>query len=163
MTSEFVAHPVVQGLSGVRVLEFPHPKTAGCGRLLAQMGADVVLAEPPGGTPDRKLPPLAQINDEGLFFLYTNANKRSITIDLDRPDDRKKLLDLISNTDILIDPFRPGALAKLGLDDNTLRSLNSSLIHASLSDAGPAGTCRASLACSEGDYNFNNHRRICRI
>lgn len=139
MTSQRAADPVVQGLSGVRVLEFPHPKTAGCGRLLAQMGADVVLVEPPGGTSDRNLPPLAQINGEGLFFLYTNANKRSIVLDLDIGADHKKLLDLISKTDVLIDPFPPGHLAKLGLGDDALRSLNPSLIHASLSDFGQSG------------------------
>ena len=130
------------GLAGLRVLEFPDPKSALCGRLLADLGADVVLVEPPGGHDSRGIPPFAGDSAESLFFWFFNANKRSITLDLDDAADRERFLDLASRADVLLDPFAPGRLAKLGLDDKTLLERNRDLILISVTGFGQTGPYR---------------------
>ena len=130
------------GLAGLRVLEFPDPKSALGGRLLADLGADVVLVEPPGGHDSRGIPPFAGDSAESLFFWFFNANKRSITLDLDDAADRERFLDLASRADVLLDPFAPGRLAKLGLDDKTLLERNRDLILISVTGFGQTGPYR---------------------
>ena len=101
-----------RGLEGVRVLELSDAKTALCGKLLAQMGSDVVLVEPPGGSHYRETPPVAAGTDEGLFFWSTNAGKRSAVLDLENsPQDRLEFLKLVGRADVLLDSFPPGRLA----------------------------------------------------
>ena len=131
-----------QGLDGVRVLELPDPKTALCGKLLADMGADVVLVEPPGGAPLRAMPPCAESTDEGLFFWLTGANKRSVVLDLNAGHDRDAFLALVANADVLLDPFPPGRLAALGVDDAALSHANPSLVMASVTNFGQTGPFR---------------------
>jgi crotonobetainyl-CoA:carnitine CoA-transferase CaiB-like acyl-CoA transferase len=130
------------GLAGLRVLEFPDPKSALCGRLLADLGADVVLVEPPGGHNSRSIPPFAGDSAESLFFWFFNANKRSITLDLDDEADRERFLDLVSRADVVLDPFAPGHLAKLGLDEKTLLARNPNLILTSITAFGQTGPYR---------------------
>ncbi len=130
------------GLAGLRVLEFPDPKSALCGRLLADMGADVVLVEPPEGHESRKIPPFAGDSTESLFFWFFNANKRSITLDLKEPADRERFLDLASRADVVLESFAPGKLAALGLDDETILGRNPNLILTSVTGFGQTGPYR---------------------
>ena len=130
------------GLTGVRVLQFPDHKTALCGRLLAAMGADVVLAEPPGGATLRHAPPHAGDTGEGLFFWYTAADTRSVALDLRRPEDRTTLLGLAAAADVLLDPFPPGHLASLGLGDKAIFAANPRLVFASVTPFGQTGPFR---------------------
>ena len=131
-----------QSLEGVRVVEFADPKVALCGKLLADMGADVVLVEPPTGAGLRGLPPHAGDSGEGLLFWYTCSRKRSVTIDLGGPEGIEALRGLIRAADVVLDPFKPGYLPSLGLTDEAVLEINPSVIFASLTDFGQTGPFR---------------------
>src|SRR2546429_6031418 len=94
-------------LSGVRVLDLsvwrPGPYAT---QLLAEIGADVLKVEPPGGDPMRQYPEL---------FLSLNANKRSIVLDLKDPADRARALELAAEADVVVEGFRPGVTDRLGV------------------------------------------------
>src|SRR5262245_39729544 len=87
-------------LSGIRALDLCDQSGTYCGRLLAEMGADVILVEPPGGSPMRAIGPfhpdasVEQRAEASLFFWHFNANKRSIRLDLDTLNGRQKFLQL---------------------------------------------------------------------
>jgi crotonobetainyl-CoA:carnitine CoA-transferase CaiB-like acyl-CoA transferase len=119
-------------LAGVRVLDITQI-VAGpwCTRMLADLGADVIKVDPPspGGTgdvPRRSAGPVAQ-----------NVGKRSIVIDLKSAEGLRIALELARRADVLVQNYRPGGLAKLGLGYDSLQQLNSRLIYASISGFGP--------------------------
>ena len=87
-------------------------------RLLADLGADVIRIEPPGGGLARQVPPYAEdIPDvnRSIVFLHLNANKRSIVLDMQDEADRETILALASGADVVIEDFTPGYLAGIGL------------------------------------------------
>ena len=112
-------------LSGVRVLEFSHMVMGPtCGMILADLGAEVIKVEPPGGDKTRKLPGL------GVgFFRSFNRNKKSIVIDLATDDGRATAAELASECDVVIENFRPGLMASFGLDHATLSKTHPGLIY----------------------------------
>ena len=118
-------------LDGIRVLELawaaPGPY---CGLLLSQLGADVIKVEPPAGDPLRAVP---------AYFLAFNANKRSIALDLKRADERAIFRGLARAADALIEGFRPGVAARLGVDYDTLAAQKPGLIYVSISGFGQEG------------------------
>ncbi len=99
-------------LAGVRVIEFTHMVMGPtCGMILADLGAEVIKVEPPGGDKTRGLPGL------GIGFFRTfNRNKKSVVLDIHSPADRATALALIGTGDVLIENFRPGLMASVGLD-----------------------------------------------
>lgn len=99
-------------LAGIRVIEFSHVVMGPvCGMILADLGAEVIKVEPPGGDKTRTLPGL------GIgFFRSFNRNKKSVVLDLDTQDGRDTAKQLIGQSDIVLENFRPGRMAKLGLD-----------------------------------------------
>src|SRR5437763_5681215 len=101
-------------LAGIRVIELAN-FIAGplCGTLLADMGADVIKVEPPGGDMSRASPPIR--NGESVSFAALNRNKKSLVLDLKLPQGRDVLRALAARSDALIEAYRPGALDKLGL------------------------------------------------
>src|SRR5215207_779379 len=108
-------------LSGVRVLELA-VGIAGPygGKLLADLGADVLKAEPPAGDPSRRRGPFrdpsaASDPEASGFSMYLNAGKRGITLDLEGAAGREALLNLATGVDVLIESFPPGALDALGV------------------------------------------------
>lgn len=114
-------------LSGVRVVEFTHMVMGPtCGMILADLGAEVIKVEPPGGDKTRKLPGLGM----GFFRTY-NRNKKSVVLDIDSPEGREAALRLIGESDVMIENFRPGRMASLGLDYATLSTQFPRLIYAS--------------------------------
>ncbi|MDA3833794.1 MAG: CaiB/BaiF CoA-transferase family protein, partial [Spirochaetales bacterium] len=122
-------------LSGVKVIEsalqYPGPY---CGMLLAQMGAEVVKLETPGtGDPARHLP---------SFFNSINCNKKSITLNLKKPEGRQILHRLIKAYDVFMEGFRPGVGERIGIDYNTLSQINPGLIYCSITGYGQDGPCR---------------------
>ncbi len=126
-------------LAGIRVLDLtrllPGPFA---GQTLAELGADVVKVEEPGlGDGSRFLPPL--VNGVGLGFLATNRGKRSIALNLKVPGGRETLLRLVDSTDILLEGFRPGTLARLGLGYELLRERNPRLIICAITGYGQYG------------------------
>jgi crotonobetainyl-CoA:carnitine CoA-transferase CaiB-like acyl-CoA transferase len=103
-------------LTGIRVVEFTHMVMGPtCGMILADLGAEVIKVEPPGGDKTRNLPGL------GIGFFRTfNRNKKSVVLDLHSPQGHASTLDLIGSADVVLENFRPGLMASLGLDYATL-------------------------------------------
>ena len=91
-----------------------------CGRILADLGADVVKVEPPGGEADRAQPPFIEdfkSGDRSIPWLAANVNKRGVTCDLESAEGRALFARLAASTRIVVESFAPGRLAELGLDD----------------------------------------------
>ncbi len=122
-----VAAPTGLPLEGVRVIEFTHMVMGPtCGMILADLGAEVIRIEPPGGDKTRKLPGL------GIgFFRSFNRNKKSVVLDITTPDGRATAKALIGQCDVLLENFRPGLMNKLGLDYESLKATNSRLVYVS--------------------------------
>ena len=95
----------MSALEGYRVLELASERVAFAGKLLADMGADVILIEPPGGDPSRGYPPFVDDEpgvDRSLWWWHYHTSKRGIVLDLDRPEDRGRLSALAAGADILV-------------------------------------------------------------
>jgi alpha-methylacyl-CoA racemase len=126
-------------LEGIRVLDLtrllPGPFA---GQTLAELGAEVVKVEEPGlGDGSRALPPF--VNGVGLGFLATNRGKRGVALNLKAPAGREALLRLVDSADVLLEGFRPGTLARLGLGHETLRARNPRLIICAITGYGQQG------------------------
>jgi crotonobetainyl-CoA:carnitine CoA-transferase CaiB-like acyl-CoA transferase len=128
-------------LSGIRVIELAN-FIAGpfCGTMLADMGADVIKVEPPKGDMARAMPP--QIDGESPSFAALNRNKRSLVLDLKRPQARDILLRLAGTSDVFLEAYRPGALEKLGLGAQQVRPVNPRIVYTSVSGFGQTGPDR---------------------
>jgi succinate--hydroxymethylglutarate CoA-transferase len=131
-------------LSGIRVVEFGQI-VAGpfAGLLLADLGADVIKVEDPeGGDRMRLWPPILRNNDNRPYsanFASLNRNKRSVALDLKNPSQNRTAIELCKAADVVIENFRPGALARHGLGHQTLRSACVHLIYCSISGYGQHG------------------------
>ncbi|HXT78863.1 MAG TPA: CoA transferase [Acetobacteraceae bacterium] len=108
-----------------------------CAMLLADHGADVIKVESPTGDSARGMPPF--INGESAPFMTWNRNKRSVVLDLKQKEDKEALLRLIDQADILLENYRPGVLARLGLGWPVLHERNPRLILGSISGFGQTG------------------------
>jgi len=120
-----------------RVLSGPY-----CTMLLADMGARVIKIEQPGKGDDTRGwgPPF--LNGESAYFLSVNRNKESVTIDFKHPEGRALLNRLVDRCDVLVENFRPGTLAKLGLDYASLSTRHPQLVYCSVSGFGQTGPRR---------------------
>ena len=126
-------------LHGLRVIELAHERIAFAGKLLGDMGADVILVEPPQGTPGRRMPPFVDDvpdSERSLHFWHYNTSKRGITLALDDAADRAQLLKLITTADILLESEPVSRLAQLGLDYPDLSRLNPRLVHVAVTPFG---------------------------
>ena len=114
-------------LAGIRVLEFTHMVMGPtCGMILADLGAEVIKVEPPGGDKTRTLPGL------GIgFFRSFNRNKKSVVLDITSPAGRETAIELIGTCDVVLENFRPGLMTDLGLDYETLATKHPRLIYVS--------------------------------
>ncbi|GCE48394.1 formyl-CoA transferase [Thermosporothrix hazakensis] len=110
-----------------------------CTMLLADMGATVIKVEQPGKGDDTRQwgPPYAAT--ESAYYLGLNRNKLSVELDFKRPEDKRLLLGLIQDATVLVENFRPGTLARYGLDYENLRQQNPGLIYCSISGYGQQG------------------------
>ncbi len=127
-------------LHRVRVLEISTGKVDMCGRILADLGADVVLVEPESGSPGRSRPPF-HLN-ESLYFASHSANKRSVCLDLTDSGGQSQFLQLIQEADILIESTPPGTMAGWSLGSDVLHNRNPQLVILSISDFGQTGPYR---------------------
>jgi crotonobetainyl-CoA:carnitine CoA-transferase CaiB-like acyl-CoA transferase len=106
-------------LAPYRVLDLTDERGLLAGKILADLGADVIQIEPPGGNPARNIGPFHGDDpqpEKSLFWWAYAANKRSITLDLDLKDGQALLEKLVAEADFLIESFSPGYLEGLGLD-----------------------------------------------
>ena len=130
-------------LQGVRILEMSQA-IAGpvAARTLADLGAEVIKIEQPGsGDMSRRIGPHF-LGGESAYYLNFNRNKKSVTLDLRTPEGRQALYRLAGVSDVVFDAFRPSVLDRLGLDYQTLRAINPSIIACSLSAFGQEGPYR---------------------
>ncbi len=129
--------PVRAPLEGIRVLDFSQVVSGPiCGRMLADLGADVVKLEPPGGDVIRQLPP--PIGDAAMnpYFTWANAGKRSIAIDLRAEGAAALVRELALASDVVLENFRPGVLDQFGMGSAELRAANPRLVYCSISGWG---------------------------
>ena len=134
-----------QPLEGYRVLDLTGPPGVYCGKLMADMGADVIKVEPPGGDPMRLVGPFAGGRpgpDRSLSWLHFNTNKRSVTLDISTSDGAGLLGRLIEGADVLLETHRPGFLDGLGLGYDALSGLNPGLVYVSITPFGQTGPYR---------------------
>lgn len=126
-------------LSGVLVADFGRVLAAPYATmLLADLGADVVKVERPGTGDDTRAwgPPFAADGETSTYYLSVNRNKRSVALDLDDPADLAAARELVRRADVMIENFRPGALARHGLDFAGARALNPKLVYCSVTGFG---------------------------
>lgn len=130
-------------LDGVRVLDLTRILAGPyCTMILADHGAEVIKVESPGkGDDTRAFGPPFQ-NGESAYFLSVNRNKRSITVNLKHPDGLAAVRELARRADVVVENFRPGAAAKLGLGPGDVARINPRAIYASVSGFGQTGPWR---------------------
>ena len=132
-------------LAGLRVLEAT-TTWAGpmCACVLADFGADVIKVELPGGEVARRLPPLLPGGDPPLSFMHVtaNRNKRSLTLDLRRPEGRDLFLALAKRADVVVENFRPGTMDGWGLGYEHVRAVRPDSVYVSISGYGQFGRDR---------------------
>ena len=128
--------PSTGSLDGIRVLDFSQALAGPyCTMLLGDLGADVIKVEPPGGDQSRKWgPPF--IEGESSYFLSINRNKRSVVLDLKSEAGVAAARALAMVSDVVVENFKPGTMARLGLGADTLQRDKPSLIYAAISGYG---------------------------
>lgn len=129
-------------LGDLRVLDLVDEKGAYCTKILADLGADVIKIEPPGGDPTRDIPPFyhdVPHRERSLYFWLYNSNKRSITLNLETTEGQDIFKRLVKTADILVETFRPGYLDGLDLGYGVLGKINPALIMTSITAYGQTG------------------------
>ena len=130
--------PPFEPLAHIRVLDFSKVLAGPlCSQYLADMGAEVIKVEPPGGDDTRKWPPFE--GDDGTVFLAVNRNKRSLALDLKTTEGLAICQRLAAAADVVIESYGPGVATRLGIGDEALRALNPRLVYCSISGYGTRG------------------------
>jgi CoA:oxalate CoA-transferase len=134
-------------LAGLRIFDLSH-KIMGMntGKILGDMGAEVILVEPPGGCSAREIPPFAGGKphpEKSLHFIHYNRNKKSLSLDLQRPEGVAIFKKLIRKADVVIEDFPTGHMQSLGLEASALRKFNEKIIITSVTGFGRKGPWKA--------------------
>ena len=130
--------PSPKPLGSLRVLDFTRVLSGPyCTALMADLGADVVKIESPAGDDYRRVGPF--VGGESALFQAINRGKRSIALDLRAEDSKALVLALAETADVVVENFRPGVMAKLGLGWDDLRAVNPRLVYVSISGFGQTG------------------------
>ncbi|CAM3557317.1 CoA transferase [Rouxiella silvae] len=132
-------HNASRPLQGVKVLDLSRVLAGPyCASLLNDLGAEVTKIEmPETGDDSRAFTP--HLNGESTYFMLLNHGKKSLTLNLKSPEGRALLEQLIESADVLVENFRPGVTARLGLDYDAVNKINPKLIYASISGFGQQG------------------------
>lgn len=130
-----------QALDGMRVLDLTQVMAGPfCTMLLADLGADVVKVEPPGGGDQtRHSWGRSGKGNDGPAFFALNRNKRSIVLDLRSEEGHEQFMKLVTTADVVVENYRPGVMHRLGIDYEVLSTVNPRLIYASISGFGQTG------------------------
>jgi len=137
-------------LDGLRVIDLTDQQGAFCGKLLADLGAEVIKVESPKGCPSRSYPPFVKDSRNGkesIPFLANNINKLGITLDLTNHQGQEVFLKLVAQSDLVIESFMPGKLAEINLDYHRLSKVKPDLILTSITPFGQSGPYRDYQAC----------------
>jgi crotonobetainyl-CoA:carnitine CoA-transferase CaiB-like acyl-CoA transferase len=129
----------MSALAGFRVVELANERIAFAGKLLADMGADVILVEPPGGDPARQYPPFLDDipgPDRSLWWWCYHTSKRGVVLDLEQARDQARFKALVASADILLESEPAGRLASLGLDYDDLTATRPDLVFVSVTSFG---------------------------
>ena len=130
----------MSALRGLRVVELAREPIALAGKLLADMSADVILVEPPGGDPSRNYPPFVDDDpsgeDRSLYWWHYHTSKRGVVIDLDDERGRERFRSLVATADVLLEAEPRNRLQDLGLDYDDLKAGNADLIHVAVTPYG---------------------------
>lgn len=134
--------PVGSPLEGIRVLDLTTFLSGpSATQLLGDLGADIIKVEPPQGDSSRSIPPHF-VGDDSAYYLASNRNKRSVVIDIKNPDGLAVVKRLATRCDVVIENFRPGVCARLGLTADALMAANPRLVWASISGFGQVSPFR---------------------
>lgn len=129
-------------LAGYRILDLTTFLSGPfCTQILADLGAEVVKVEAPEGDSSRAIPPHF-VGDDSAYFLGANRNKKSLAIDMKHPEGLALVKRLIGEADVVVENFRPGVAARIGLHIDALREAQPSLVWASISGFGQTGPWR---------------------
>src|ERR1700753_2445040 len=127
-------------LSGLLVADFSRVLAGPyCTMLLADLGANVIKVESPGGDDTRSWMPPVTEDGVSTYYLAINRNKRSVALDLKDDGDRALAQELARRADVLVQNFKPGGLTRFGLDYDSVSAVNPSVIYSSISGFGTAG------------------------
>ncbi len=129
----------MSALEGVRVIELSGERIAFAGKLLADMGADVILVEPPGGDAMRGYPPFVDDRpdpEHSLYFWHYNTSKRGVVLDLDDAADRERFVQLVAGADVLLEAEPRTRLREIGCDWPQLSASNPGLVHLAMTPFG---------------------------
>ena len=156
---------VSQGmLSPYRVLDLTDESGFLCGRLLADLGADVIKVEPPGGDPARHIGPFYGDDpapEKSLYWFAFNANKRGVTLDLESPAGHDQFAALVATADFVVESFAPGRMVALGFGYEAIRRINPACILVSISPFGQTGPYRDYKAPDIVAWALGGHMSIC--
>jgi crotonobetainyl-CoA:carnitine CoA-transferase CaiB-like acyl-CoA transferase len=129
-------------LRGYRALDLTSVSGQLCGRILADLGMEVIKIEPPGGDPTRRLPPFVAAADGKLLsttFAHLNAGKASKMLDLDKESERAEFCEVVKTADVVLESFQPGELASKRLGYRDLAAVNPRIVMASITAFGQTG------------------------
>ena len=141
----------VQFLEGYRALDLAGLSGQLCGRVLADLGMEVIKIEPPGGDPVRKLAPFvtaANGSQLSTTFAHLNAGKASKVLDLDKETDRDAFRKLVETADVVLESFQPGEMEAKGLGYKSLAAINPGIVIASITGFGQTGP-KKNFACND--------------
>lgn len=122
-------------LDGIRVLDLSTRMAEATGKALADLGAEVIKVEPPGGCDARSTPPFAQ-DGRSLFWEAWGLGKHSVVCDIDSPEGQGQLRAMVAGADVLVESFAPGYLADRGLGPDDLAAVNPALVYVSVTPFG---------------------------
>jgi crotonobetainyl-CoA:carnitine CoA-transferase CaiB-like acyl-CoA transferase len=132
-------------LKNIKVLEMAESNGAYCGKILADLGAEVIKVEKPGGDETREMGPFKEdiLHPEGsLYFFYYNTNKKGITLNIKKREGREVFKKLARACDVIIETSIPERMKKLGLDYKNLKTINPGLVMVSITGFGRTGPYR---------------------
>ena len=126
-------------LEGIRVLDLSRVYAAPAGSMLmADLGAEVIRIEHPNGSDSmRDWGPF--VNEQSTYYICANRNKKSVVLDLKKEADKKQFLDLVTDADVVLENFKTGDMAKMGLGYETLKKVNPRIIHCAVTGFGQTG------------------------
>ncbi len=135
VSSEPTARPLP--LSGIRILDFTRVLAGPYATMMmADFGADVIKIESPVGDETRAWAPPKAADGSSTYFSGVNRNKRSLVLDLNDPADHARALELVSTADVIMENFRPGVMAKFGLDVDSVAAIKPDIVYCSLTGFG---------------------------